>query len=50
MCVLLGFLPQLVVTLLEAIGGRSVVCSKMNLHMECRFVVGALVGVCLAWT
>jgi hypothetical protein len=23
---------------------------EMVLHMECRFVVGALVGVCLAWT
>jgi hypothetical protein len=23
---------------------------EMVLHMECRFVVGALVGVCMAWT
>jgi hypothetical protein len=49
--VILGFLRNLVTITYSAIGGRSAdLLEEMVLHMECRFVVGALVGVCLAWT
>jgi hypothetical protein len=49
--VILGFLRNLVTITYSAVGGRSVdLLEEMVLHMECRFVVGALVGVCLAWT
>jgi hypothetical protein len=34
-----------------SISPLSTLCQQeMVLHMECRFVVGALIGVCLAWT
>jgi hypothetical protein len=49
--VILGFLRNLVTITYSAVGGRSAdLLEEMVLHMECRFVVGALVGVCLAWT
>jgi hypothetical protein len=49
--VILSFLRNLVTITYSAIGGRSKdLLEEMVLHMECRFVVGALVGVCLAWT
>jgi hypothetical protein len=49
--VILGFLRNLVTITYAAVGGRCAdLLEEMVLHMECRFVVGALVGVCLAWT
>jgi hypothetical protein len=49
--VILGFLRNLVTITYSAVGGRCKdLLEDMVLHMECRFVVGALVGVCLAWT
>lgn len=58
--VILGFLRNLVtITYTAAVSGGSRsrvrqsdsdLLEDMILHMECRFVVGALVGVCLAWT
>jgi hypothetical protein len=47
----LGFLRNLVAITYTAIGGRSKeLLEEMVLHMEFSFVVGALVGVSLAWT
>jgi hypothetical protein len=49
--VILGFLRNLVTITYTAVAGRSEdLLEDMILHMECRFVVGALVGVCMAWT
>jgi hypothetical protein len=49
--VILGFLRNLVTVTYNAVSSeddRNL--ENMVLHMECRFVVGALVGVCMAWT
>ena len=49
--VILGFLRNLVTISYNAIRRESEdLLEDMILHMECRFVVGALIGVCLAWT
>ena len=52
--VILGFLRNLVTISYKALKPHSVsaenLLDEMVLHMECRFVVGALVGVCVAWT
>jgi len=49
--VILGFLRNVVSISFHAIRRQSEdLLDDMILHMECRFVIGALVGVCLAWT
>jgi hypothetical protein len=49
--VILGFLRNLVTITYSAVAGRSKdLLEEMVLHMECRFVVGALYGICFAWT
>lgn len=49
--VILGFLRTLVTIAYKAVRNHNEdLLEEMILHMECRFVVGALVGVCLAWT
>jgi hypothetical protein len=49
--VILRFRRNLLTVLYSAVAGRSQdLLEEIVLHMECRFVVGALIGVCLAWT
>lgn len=49
--IILGFLRNLIYITYNAISRRSQdLLDEMVLHMECRFVVGALIGVCMAWT
>jgi hypothetical protein len=58
--VILGFLRNLVSITFKAVSGEkqeeddskasNSLLEEMVLHMECRFVVGALMGVCFAWT
>lgn len=53
--VILGFLRNLVTIAFGAVSSpltdkHESLLEDMVLHMECRFVVGALVGVCMAWT
>jgi uncharacterized protein with PQ loop repeat len=48
---MLGFLRNLVTITYSAVPGRSKdLLEEMLLHMECRFGMGALLGVCGAWT
>jgi hypothetical protein len=48
---ILGFLRNLVAITYSAIGGRSKeLLAEMVLHMRCRFVVGVMIGISLAWT
>jgi hypothetical protein len=42
--VILGFLRNIITTV------TTQDVDELVLHMECRFVVGALIGVCFAWT
>ena len=51
----LGFLRSVITIVFRASVGRDrinreAILEEVVLHLECRFVVGALVGVCLAWT
>ena len=48
--IILGFLRNLVTISYSSLRREEDILEEMILHMECRFVVGALVGVCLAWT
>jgi hypothetical protein len=49
--VILELLRNLVTITYSAVGGRSAdLLEEMVWHMECRFVVGAMGGVFLAWT
>jgi hypothetical protein len=48
--VILGFLHNLVTITYSAIVGRSKeLLDEMVLHMRCRFVLGAMVDISLAW-
>jgi hypothetical protein len=48
---ILGFIRNLITIAYSAGGGRSKdFLQDMVAHMEYRFMVGALVGLCLAWT
>ncbi|CAB9516944.1 expressed unknown protein [Seminavis robusta] len=53
----LGFLRSVITIVFEASlppshrhHDQNALLEEVILHLECRFVVGALVGVCLAWT
>lgn len=52
----LGFLRSVVTIVFQASipperrGAADAVLEEVILHLECRFVVGALIGVCAAWT
>jgi hypothetical protein len=51
----LGFLRSVVTIVFRASVprdciDREAILEEVVLHLECRFVVGALVGVCMAWT
>lgn len=51
----LGFLRSVITIVFRASLPRShtngeAILEEVVLHLECRFVVGALVGVCMAWT
>merc|ERR1712232_787760 len=54
--VVLAFLRALVSLIFStstksaSFGKADLILEELWLHMECRFVVGALFGVCLAWT
>lgn len=50
----LGFLRSVITIVFQAsmpnTDRSKAILEEVILHLECRFVVGALVGVCLAWT
>jgi hypothetical protein len=54
----LGFLRSVITIIFQAtlpphrrgLPDTDAILDEVILHLECRFVVGALVGVCLAWT
>ena len=49
--VILAFLRGIVsLTYFSILKESSDILEEMVLHLECRFVVGALIGVCVAWT